>query len=887
MPPSQRHLTSGWTFKQIGDNDNSTSPRDSPPVLSSWLPVQKVPSEVHIDLLAHKKISDAFVDLNELSVQWVAEKDWIYKTQFRSPSKTATSSGVTRTDLVFDGLDTFATVSLNGAQILKSDNMFLAHRVDVTDILKSDENENILEIVFESALLRGRELVKEHSHEHKFHVRQTEASRIPVRKAQYHWGWDWGPILTTAGPWRPIYLEQYVARIEDVWTQNEVSQDLKKCSGRIFTKVGGGTPGVDRVTVSLYLGGNTVAEKQCEIDSSGLADTTFEIDDPKLWYPFGYGEQSRYTLTAVLTRESQGTLDSKSKLIGFRRSELIQEKDSAGKSFYFRINGIDIFAGGSCWIPADSFLSQISKERYYDWMKLMVEGNQIMVRIWGGGIYEDDSLFNACDELGILVWHDFCFACGSYPTYPEFLESVEKEARQNLRRLRSHPSVVIWAGSNEDYQVQERYKLDYDYEDKDPQSWLKSTFPARYTYEYLLPKLVAEEDPGAIYHPGSPWGDGKHSADPTVGDIHQWNIWHGAMNKYQDCHLLSGRFISEFGMEGYPHLETTHAMITNEQQLYPGSLTMDFRNKAFDHERRLMTYIAENFQIKYDLPAFTHLTQIAQAEAMHFAYKTWRRQWGQPGARLCGGVLVWQLNDCWPTMSWAVVDYFLVKKPAFYSIARALKPLAVGVSRTCHEWTKGHSDPTLPTRDTKFDIWVASSRQEPVEAEVKVRFISIRSGKDDSRSFVRKVTVQPNATTTVVENLAIPISDMVFSYTWATFDHTKYNPYVIHAMCTVDGEVVSTDTAWPQPLKYLDFADRNVEFKMSPTKDGLVLSAERPVKGFVFEEKRGMKLSDNGFDLVPGEEREVRVTGAKVEELRWTYIGSPAASLGIPQTISL
>ncbi|KAI0130929.1 glycoside hydrolase family 2 protein [Daldinia grandis] len=864
MASTKHILDQGWTFQQSNGSSDD------------WLPVQKVPSQVHIDLLANSKIPDPFNDLNELAVQWIAEKDWTYKAQFKRPPHPVVDESLI-TDVVFEGLDTFATVLLNGSEILKSDNMFLSHRVEISNLLKDD---NTLEIKFDSALLRGRQLVEEHSHEHTFYVRQTEVGRVPVRKAQYNWGWDWGPILMTAGPWRPIYLEQYVSRIDDVWTHYEVSEDLKKCSGRIFAKVAGASQ--KSIVLSVSLQGTTVWEKESTIDSDGLAETEFQIDNPELWYPFGYGQQVRYELKATMI-----TGDEKTKLIGFRRSELIQEKDEFGKSFYFRINGIDVFGGGSCWIPADSFLSQIPAQRYHDWMKLMVEGNQHMLRIWGGGIYEDDTLFDACDELGILVWHDFQFACASYPTYPSYLESVEQEARQNLRRLRSHPSLVIWAGNNEDYQVQERYHLDYDYEgDKDPQSWLKSSFPARYTYEYLLPKIIKEEDPFMIYHPSSPWGDGKPTTDKTVGDIHQWNIWHGAMNRYQETHLLSGRFISEFGMEAYPHLETIRDMIKDPQQQYPGSMMMDFRNKAIDHERRMVTYVAENFLVKYDLPSYTHLTQIVQAETMHFAYKTWRREWGKPGARKCGGVLVWQLNDCWPTMSWAVVDYYLVKKPAFYAIANALKPLAVGVSRTYHEWTTGHADPTSPSRDTKFDLWVVSNRQETAQLEITLRFISVRTGQDvQSPLQLGTVSTQPNSTTEIFQDHAAPVVESQLADTTRPFDLVKYDPYIIHAIAKEDGKVIATDTAWPQPLKYLDFSNRNIKFKALSTNKVVILST-RPVKGFVFEETREVKLSDNGFDLVPGEEKIVDIFGAALDSLRYTYIGAPEGSLKVSVSTS-
>ncbi|KAI5462797.1 glycoside hydrolase superfamily [Mariannaea sp. PMI_226] len=851
MQFSTQELKTGWSMCQR--EDQSQGP---------WLPVKQVPSQVHIDLLANEKIPDPFVNANELAVQWIGEKDWVYRTQF-----TVSASTAVRTDLVFLGLDTFATASLNGKKILESENMHTSHRVNISELLLPNQA-NELQIVFESALLRGRELVRQHP-EHTFHVRQTEDSRIPVRKAQCHWGWDWGPILMTAGPWRPVLLEQYVSRIDDVWAQYQISPDLKTCSGELRMRAGSGSQVGDKVILSLLHEGRAIFRRECQVDSSGRAKTAFHIDEPLLWYPHGYGSQSRYQLSAELIR-ADTTLDSKVKLIGFRCCELVQEKDEFGKSFYFRINGVDAFAGGSCWIPGDSYLAQMSKDCYDDWMKLMVESNQIMIRVWGGGIYEDDAFLDACDTYGILIWHDFAFACASYPVYPSFLETVEEEARQNIRRMRSHPSVVIWAGNNEDYQVQERYKLEYKPDDTDPDSWLKSTFPARYIYEYLLPNLVREEDPSIIYHPGSPWGDGKHTTDPAVGDIHQWDIWHGQMLRYQDADQLAGRFVSEFGMEAYPHLETIRRAITDPQQQRPGSMMMDFRNKARDHERRLMTYVAENFLVPSDLPSFTHVTQILQAETMRYAYKAWRRMWGRAGARKCGGVLVWQLNDCWPTMSWAVVDYYLVKKPAFYAISRALKPLDVGIARACPEWTSGHADATA-TNTIEFDVWIASSHQEAIEVDLTIKFISIRSGELIGETITTKTLASPNGTTEILKSHRVMRTSQSDE-----MGQEIQDPFIIYAELAVGGHVLATDTAWPQPLKYLDFSHRNVKVEVSPLNDQITVSADLPVKGFVFEEKEGLKLSDNGFDIVPGRAHIITVSGnaALAEGLNWTYIGA-------------
>ncbi|UNI14109.1 Beta-mannosidase [Purpureocillium takamizusanense] len=947
MAHSRTQISSGWTFRQ----------QDGPS--EEWLPVSQVPSQIHMDLLANNKIPDPYVDLNERAVQWVGEKTWVYRAPFSVPELAAEDAtggggggGSVTTDLVFEGLDTFATVSVNGVEVLKTDNMFVSYRVDVSAHVKTGGGNapNVLEIVFDSALLRGRKLVERHGHEHDFLVRQTEAGRVPVRKAQYNWGWDWGPILMTAGPWKPVWIERYVARVDDVWAENEVAEDLSSCAGTIHVTLGGAVERGDRVVVSLSHQEEEDDDKAAAVvvleetvdavtDDKGRVSVPFLLSNPRLWYPLNYGAQARYRLRATLVRGGR-VLGAQSKLIGFRRTQLVQEADAHGKSFYFRINNVDVFAGGSCWIPADSYLAAVTPRRYRDWVRLAAEGNQVMLRVWGGGVYEHDALVDACDELGVLLWHDFQFACASYPAYPSFLASVEREARQHVRRLRSHPSMVVWAGNNEDYQVQERYRLDYDFDDKDPESWLKSSFPARYLYEHLLPKVVAEEDPHMLYHPSSPWGHGKPTADPTVGDIHQWNLWHGTISKYQEASLLGGRFVSEFGMEAYPHLETVARMASSPaSQLRPGSMVLDFHNKGIGHERRMMTYVVENFAPGdvSDLARYVHLTQVAQAETMRAAYKAWRRDWGTPFSpsssntntntnnnnnndnndnndngkgkeedsntgrkiqgRKCGGVLVWQLNDCWPTMSWAVVDYHLVPKPAWHAIRRALQPLDVGVSRTYHDWTQtgyyidensrlctGQVDQTLPARPgaSAFDVWVVSARVRPVAVRVAVRLVSVRTGRDVAAPRETDLEVAANATTDVLVAVPLPAAAPGAEDPNRRFDVDAYDPCVVYASLSVDGQVVATDAAWPDPIKFLDMADRGVAFQVAPAGDEVIVTAQRPVKSFVFEEAENLRVSDNGFDIMPGDKHVIKVQGViKADKLRWTYIGAPAASMEI------
>lgn len=311
-------------------------------------------------------------------------------------------------------------------------------------------------------------------------------------------GWDWGPVLMTCGPWRAVRLETSYARISDM----RVDYDLNKSLDDVVVRVAVSTERSSKADVKIAIrsANELIFEKTVSVDSKGVAKADFHISQPKLWFPHGYGEQSLYTCEAVLILNGQD-VQSCSRKTGFRRGELVQEPDEVGKTFFFRINGVDVFCGGSCWIPADSFTPRITAERYRSWLQTMVDGYQVMIRyvycsmcvriatdaayrVWGGGIWEEDIFYDTCDELGILVWQDFMFGCGNYPAaIKEFRDSVEAECVAQVKRIRHHPSIVIYAGNNEDYQVQEQCGLTYDYPDKNTENWLKTDFPARYIYE--------------------------------------------------------------------------------------------------------------------------------------------------------------------------------------------------------------------------------------------------------------------------------------------------------------------------------------------------------------------------------------------------------------------
>ncbi|EPS44499.1 hypothetical protein H072_1520 [Dactylellina haptotyla CBS 200.50] len=852
-------LRSNWTFKE----------KDS---AEEWLEVAQFPTNIHLDLIKHNKIPDPFFEKNELKVGWVAEKHWSYKTTFASPANA--SQGKTYI-LAFDGLDTYATILLNGKEILKSDNMFISHRLDVSTLLSTDGSENELLIHFEPALERAKQIRDAHP-DHIWKCWNGDTARLAVRKAQYHFGWDWGGVYITCGPWRDIRLEEYSARLSDLVAAVSLADDNKQATVTVTAHVDSPKDANIAVAAKVVLsiaGGNvsgsTVSlESTATIEADGTSVATFKIDDPALWWPHGYGKQNLYTVTAKLFGPNNTIVDTITKKTGLRRAEVIQEADKHGKSFYFRINGVDIYCGGSDWIPADNFTPRVTEEKYRAWLELMVHGNQAMIRVWGGGIFEEDIFYDLCDELGILVWQDFLFGCGNYPAFPEILESVKTESRQNVIRLRHHPSIVIYAGNNEDYQLQESFGLTYDYEDKNPDNWLKTNFPARYIYEKILPDIMAEDGNGVFYHPGSPWGDGKITSDRTVGDMHQWNVWHGTQEKYQIFEHLGGRFNSEFGMEGFPHIQTIDSFLSpNSNERYQQSSIVDFHNKADGHERRIATYLVENFRTVEDFEGFIHLSQLVQSEALAYGYRGWRRQWGD--SRRCGGALVWQLNDCWPGISWAIVDYYLRKKPSYYTIARALRPLGVGIQREHWDWSVTHA---RPLAKTKWETWIMSSDLETLKGKLEVRFISISTGKDVAEPLVKDdIAVVPNGTT-----------DKVFT---GEVDNVATEPHVLSVTFWVDGKVVARDVDWPQPLKYHSFEDRGlkVSFDLPEKADGkkrdakgkIVVTVEKPLKGLVWEERAGVRVSDSAIDVVPGDEIVVDIFGLLKgeKELSWRYLG--------------
>lgn len=508
--------------------------------------------------------------------------------------------------------------------------MFIGHRIDVRNHIRPS---NELEIVFESAYNISEELRAQKGDRLCWN---GHYGRVYVRKAQYHFGWDWGPSFVTCGPWKPVRLERYTSRIEDINVDIDLSASLTEAAVTVETTTG---PSNSSHSVEVELtdpAGRALASQKTQTGSA-----SFHINKPELWYLHSHGKQPLYQVKATVRSAIGEILDSKTQTIGIRQVELIQSPLKEGSSFYFTCNGIPIFMGGSNWIPGDSFLPRMTPDRYKRWIELAVQGNQNMIRIWGGGIYEDDAFFDECDRQGVLVWQDFCFACGQYPSDEEFINSVKEEAVQAIKRLRSHPSLAIWAGNNEDYQIaNEGLKHDMTMPEE---KWAESTFGARLTYERILPDLVKEHSPRSLYWPGSPFGGVDNNTDRTAGDAHIWDVSSGILLPYQRYPDVTARFVSEFGMLSCPSMTTVkETFFGGSEDFSPQSKEFESHVKANSYEKRMFTCMGENLRMSFDLEAYVYLSQLTQSEAMYYAFRGWRRQFQ---GRECGGALVWQVRN--------------------------------------------------------------------------------------------------------------------------------------------------------------------------------------------------------------------------------------------------
>jgi beta-mannosidase len=541
-------LHKGWTFKEVS--------------AKQWLPAT-VPGTVHTDLMKNKRIPDPYYRDNETKVQWVSQKDWQYQTTLTVAQQQLSTKYL---ELVFEGLDTYADVYLNDQLILKADNMFRTWRVDVKPLLKPGKNKLFLQ--FSSADRKVDSLAKAALPL----VRPSENNRHYARKAQYHFGWDWGPKLTTAGIWRKVSLQ----------------------------------------------GSN---EKQIEDDA---------------W---------------------------KSKLVN--KIALVQNRDSVGSSFYFTVNDEPVFMKGANWIPADMFLPRLTKAKYRQLLVAAKEANINMLRVWGGGIYEDDAFYDLCDSLGIMVWQDFMFAGAMYPGDEAFVESVKQEVIDNIKRLRHHPSIVAWCGNNEIDEAWHNWGWQKQFN-------LSAQDSARIWNDYtklfreMIPQLVQQYDGTRPYISTSPMHGWGRKQSMTEGDSHYWGVWWGLepIEKYKE---KVPRFMSEYGMQAMPNWETI-TKFSLPQDWDTASVVMKVHQKNIGGYDKLAAYLKQNGYAPKTFRAFANATQEVQSKALATAITA-----HMDAAPYCMGTLFWQFNDCWPVTSWSVIDYYGGKKKGYYKVKELYK----------------------------------------------------------------------------------------------------------------------------------------------------------------------------------------------------------------------
>lgn len=656
-------LDGEWQFKKAGEE--------------KWHPA-RVPGCVHTDLLDTGLIPDPFYRDNETKVQWIEKEDWEYRREFDLAGDIVTRGNV---ELVAKGLDTFAKIFINGEKIAETDNMFRGWRFEIKPFLRAGKNE--VRILFESPVKRAKFLEEK--------LPYTLPGGSPhLRKAPYHFGWDWGPRLVTSGIWRSIGVEAWSgARIEelgirqDFVEKNKVNLKLeitiladKEESAEIKAVVQGKKKFFKSEKILLNKGKNS-------------KEISFGIDNPDLWWPAGMGEQNLYRITVELYRKGE-LGDSLSKRIGIRKLVLEQKDDGWGKSFRFAANGVPFFAKGGNWIPADSFPSRVPRQKYETLLSDCVEAEMNMLRVWGGGVYESSVFYDLCDELGIVVWQDFMFACAMFPGDERFLENVRKEAEYVVKELKHHPCLALWCGNNECEEGWFHW------------GW-KSSLPAEVWEDYekifhqILPEAVRAYDPDRAYWPSSPHSEkvGDPRSDKS-GDMHYWGIWHGK-EPFKEYRKKFHRFMSEFGFQSFPLLETVKTFTLPEDWNIT-SPVMEHHQKHPEGNRLILQYMLDHYRLPKDFESLLWLSQVLQAEGMKTGVEHFRSRMPR-----IMGALYWQINDCWPVASWSGTDYFGKWKALHYYARRFYSPVLVA-----------------PVDDGKaLNVYAISDRLGPVEAELR------------------------------------------------------------------------------------------------------------------------------------------------------------------------
>ena len=636
-----KNLHEGWKFRQAR--------------LTNWYPAT-VPGVVHTDLLQNKIIEDPFFRLNERGLQWIDKEDWVYETCFTLAADMMRKENM---ELVFEGLDTYADVYLNDECILKADNMFRRWSIPVRQYIR--EENNILKVYFHSPV--KIDVPKWDALPYQYPASNDQSENgglfnkkisIFARKAGYHYGWDWGPRLVTSGIWRPVYIRAWSdLRINDVFIeQKEVGAGRAVIAGHVELDADKDMDGV-LVTITDEATGRVLGEWQADLKrGTNRVTVDFVLHKPKLWWSNGLGEPFLYRFRTDIIAGGE-LLDSKTERVGIRSLKVVHQPDKDGHTFYIELNGRPVFAKGANYIPLDNFLPRVTPENYKRTILDAAGVNMNMLRVWGGGIYENDVFYDLCDEYGIMIWQDFMFACSMYPAEGALLDNIHQEAVDNVKRLRNHACIALWCGNNEcqDAWLGWGWKCEIERQNKEYADKIWAQY--RQQYHVTLPGVVREYAPGTFYWPSSPFAFEGEMSGTTDGDRHYWSVWHGKA-PISDYDSEKSRFFSEYGFQSFPEFESVKRYAPYPEDWDIRSEVMMSHQRGGDHANGLIeTYLLNEYKKPRDFRAFLYMNHVLQGDAIKTAIESHRRQ--MPYNM---GTLFWQHNDCWPVASWASRDYY-------------------------------------------------------------------------------------------------------------------------------------------------------------------------------------------------------------------------------------
>lgn len=787
-----------------------------------------VPGCIHTDLLAAGLIDDPYYRDNELRLQWIGETDWTYRRNLE-----ATESLLAHENIILrcEGLDTLAELNLNGHALGKTDNMHRTWTFDLKPHLRQGSNE--LEIRFQSPIHYGKARQKDCF----LHPAEEPGIRIEganwVRKQTCNYGWDWGPVLLTMGIWRPISIQAWSGlRFGEINPRASLTEDQQ---GRLDLSLDtlGAHPQPENhvVQISLARNGVEVCALAQNLDREGSFRRSIDLGPVDLWWPAGMGEQALYVLKLELLDEAGNVLDGMERRLGFRRLELIQERDAWGLSFHFRANGIDFFAKGSNWIPADTFDNRVSDDDLRDLLESARAAHMNMIRVWGGGLYERDAFYDLCDEFGLCVWQDFAFAGTCYPLHDEaFLENIRAEAIENVRRLRHHPCIALWCGNNE---LEHMPEFLGDFQGAMPWHHYCNWFDRE------LRQIVESNHPETPYWPSSdhspvgPRAPRPACSDPRWGDVHLWNVWHGK-EPFEWYRSSFHRFCSEFGFQGIPH-PATMASVTRPEERNITSRIMERHQRSPNGNHVIMHYLTHWFRMPSGFESTVWLSQIQQTFGIKYAVEHWRRNMPR-----CMGALYWQLNDCWPVVSWSSIDSLHRWKALHYAARHFFAPDLISLVEE--------------PEHRRLEIHLTSDNPSPREAVIRIHAWSVTTGnRVDEQVFPATIPANGSIHAATYE----PAAD-------APALHAE--DVLFQAILEVEGVVVSENMACFVRPKHLDLAPPAIQVQWDDEAEGILnLTTNLPALWVWLddEEDPDARWSDNFFHLYPGQVRRIAAVRRK------------------------